>query len=267
MTVNVYAGPMAWLAHDRYEAEFEAETTRLGAAVSKLEPSMPVPTCPEWTVRDLVTHVGTGHRWAIEIVEGDLPAPPPYVTVPAPREPDAWANWLTAGARRLTEAVHDGGPDRPVWTWRPDDMTAGFWLRKMLHDELVHRFDAEITDGRLGEVASDLAADGVSDLLATIATLSRNDSADPIFGGLVGNGETLRLQATDPGLAAGEWLVERSPVGVRWRYGHAPANVTVRAPARELLLVLNRRLDPAGRTVEITGDPALFAHWLEYSRF
>ena len=24
----------------------------------------PVPTCPEWTVRDLVTHVGSGHRWS-----------------------------------------------------------------------------------------------------------------------------------------------------------------------------------------------------------
>jgi hypothetical protein len=31
--------------------------------VSALEPQAPVPTCPEWTVRDLVTHVGPGHRF------------------------------------------------------------------------------------------------------------------------------------------------------------------------------------------------------------
>jgi uncharacterized protein (TIGR03083 family) len=257
---------MVWLEQDRYQAEFEAETARLGTAVSEHEPQALVPTCPEWRVRDLVTHVGTGHRWAAEIVERRLQAPAPYVVVHAPQEPGMWVDWLTAGARRLAEAVRDGGPDRPVWTWRPEG-TAGFWLRKMLHDELVHRFDAELAGGRLGEVAPDVGADGVSDLLASIATLSPADSPDPIFGGLVGTGETMQLQATDPGLAAGEWLVERTPTGVGWRHGHAPADVTVRAPARELLLVLNRRLDPARQGVAITGDRALFTHWLEHSRF
>jgi hypothetical protein len=137
----------------------------------------------------------------------------------------------------------------------------------MLHDELVHRFDVELAGGRLGEVAPYVAADGVSDLLASIATLSPPDSSDPVFGGLSGTGETLQLRAIDPGLAAGDWLVERTPAGAGWRRGYAPADVTVRAPARELLLVLNRRLDPARQGVAITGDRGLFAHWLEHSRF
>jgi uncharacterized protein (TIGR03083 family) len=257
---------MCWLGHERYEAEFEAETTRLGVAASELEPQAPVPTCPEWTVRDLITHVGTGHRWAAEIVEGRLQDPAPYVIVNAPHDPQAWADWLTAGARRLAEAVGAAGPDRMVWTWQAE-MTAGFWLRKLLHDELVHRFDVELAAGRLGDVAPDLAADGVSDLLASIATLSRPDSGDPMFSGLVGAGETLQLQATDVSLAAGEWFVERTPAGVSWRHGHAPADAAVRAPARELLLVLNRRITPSGKGVEITGDHALFTHWQEQSKF
>ncbi len=143
---------MAWLGHDRYEAEFEAETTQLGVAVSELDPQAPVPTCPEWTVRDLITHVGTGHRWAAEIVEGLLQDPAPYVIVNAPQEPEAWGDWLAAGARRLVASIRDRGPDRTVWTWQAE-MTAGFWLRKMLHDELVHRFDLELAGGRLGDVA------------------------------------------------------------------------------------------------------------------
>lgn len=110
-------------------------------------------------------------------------------------------------------------------------------------------------------------ADGVSDLLASIATLSHTGSADPILAGLAGTGELMHLQATDPGLAGGEWLVERTPAGVSWQPGHAPADVTVRAPARELLLVLNRRLDPDRQGVEIVGDRALFTHWLEHSRW
>ncbi len=258
---------MAWLGEDRYEAEFVTETARLGAAASELEPDVAVPTCPEWTVYDLVTHVGTGHRWAAEIVEGQLREPAPYVIVPAPPEPHAWTDWLTAGARRLAAAVREGGTDRPVWTWRPGEETAAFWLRKLLHDGLVHRFDAELTGGRLGQVAPDVAADGVSDLLASIATLSPPDSPDPIFCDLVGTGETMQLRATDPGLAAGEWFVERTPAGVVWRRGNAPADVIVRAPARELLLVLNRRLDPTHPDMDITGDHALFTYWLEHGRF
>jgi uncharacterized protein (TIGR03083 family) len=256
---------VVWLGQDRYEAELGRETGRLAAALARIEPETPVPTCPEWTVRDLATHVGTGHRWASEIVEGRLQSPPPYVTVNAPQESRAWADWLMKGAQRLAEAVRRG-PHWPVWTWRPHEGTAGFWLRKMVHDELVHRFDAELAGGRMGRVAPDLAADGVSDLLASIATLSPADSPDPIFAGLVGHGQTLQLLATDAGRAVAEWHVVRTPAGVRWRLGSAPADVAIRAPARELLLVLNRRLDPTEH-VEVIGDHALFTHWLGHTTF
>src|SRR5215468_10857369 len=106
---------MGWLGHDRYEAEFAAETARLGTVLSGLEPAAPVPTCPEWTVRDLVTHVGTGHRWATGIVAGRLSVPPSYVTASAPEEPGEWADWLAAGAQGLAGAVREAGPELPVW--------------------------------------------------------------------------------------------------------------------------------------------------------
>jgi uncharacterized protein (TIGR03083 family) len=259
---------MGWLAHERYEAEFEAETARLGAVAVELGPAAAVPTCPEWTVRELVKHVGTGHRWAAEIVERRLDVPAPYPVHDAPQDPDSWVEWLAAGAGRLAEAVRAAGPDQPVWTWQAD-RTAGFWLRRMLHDELVHRFDAEIAAGRLGDVAPDLAADGVSDALATAATLSGAGSHIRSFRRLVGTGQTLRLRATDPGLSIGEWLTERGPDGVRWLDGPSSANVDVAVdgPARELLLVLNRRLEPERAGLTITGDGALFTQWLEHTRF
>jgi hypothetical protein len=154
-----------------------------------------------------------------------------------------------------------------VWTWQ-QDKTAGFWLRKMLHDEVVHRFDAELTGGRPGDVDVEIAVDGVSDWLESVATLSRPGASDPMFVGLVGAGESLQLRMTDAGPDATEgWHVTRSPAGVAWRRGDAPADALVRAPARELLLVLNRRIDPGHDGVEITGDRALFAHWLANSRF
>lgn len=127
------------LGYDRYDAEFDAVTAQLGEAASACAPEDPVPTCPEWTVRDLVTHVGTGHRWAADLIERRVRQPVRQTPEPAPIEPGLWPAWLADGARRLRDAVRTGGPDQPVWTWRAD-RTAGFWLRRMLHDELVHRF-------------------------------------------------------------------------------------------------------------------------------
>jgi uncharacterized protein (TIGR03083 family) len=258
---------MGRLTHERYEAEFEAETARLGAAVSGQESGARVLTCPEWTVRDLVTHVGTGHRWATTIVGERLAAPPPFPTVAAPEEPAAWPDWLAGGARGLVEAIRQAGPDCPVWTWQAD-RSAGFWLRRMAHDLLVHRFDAELTGGGPADVAPDLAADGVSDMLDCVTTLSGPGSPAASFRKLAGSGETIQLLATDPGLGAGgAWLVERVPEGARWRHDQVRADVTVRAPARDLLLLVNRRLDPAGPAVAVAGDEALLAYWLEHSRF
>jgi MDMPI C-terminal domain len=163
--------------------------------------------------------------------------------------------------------VRECGPDTAVWTWRAD-RTSGFWLRKLVHDGLVHRLDAELTIGRDGPVPADLAADGVTDLLLSVEALSPPDSADPVFVRLCGNGQTLHVHATDPGLGAvGEWLVRRTPAGVSWEQRHGAADVTVRGPARGLLLVLNRRIRPDLGGIEVVGDINLFAHWLDHSAF
>jgi hypothetical protein len=202
-----------------------------------------------------------------QIITGPCLDPPSYEIQDAPQEQAAWASWLTAGAQELIAAICNYGPDQPVLTWQ-QDRTAGFWLRNMLHDEVVHRFDAELAGSLLGDVAPEIAADGVSDWLESIATLSRPDAGEPVFLGLVGSGETLRFEATAPGLASGvAWHVKRLPAGVIWTYGHGSADAVVRAPVRELLLVLNRCLDPLQEGVEIMGDRGLFAHWLEHSKF
>ena len=42
--------------------------TRLVAGAPDL--GAPVPTCPEWTLRELVAHQGEVHRWATDTVTG-----------------------------------------------------------------------------------------------------------------------------------------------------------------------------------------------------
>jgi uncharacterized protein (TIGR03083 family) len=259
---------MHQLGFDRYHAELDAETARLAALSHGADPALPVPTCPTWTLGELVRHVGCGDLWAAEIVERRATGPVPNVDAGLPDGADARSAWLTGAARRLADAVRDRGPRQPVWSWGAD-RTAGFWLAKMVHDTLVHRLDAELALGHAGEVAIDLAADGVTDLLMSIAVLSPPDSADPVFAGLRGAGETLHFHATDPGLGeAGEWRVRRTQAGVEWQPGHGKADVAVRGPARELLLVLNRRTAPEQAAgLEVFGDRELFYHWLAHSAF
>jgi hypothetical protein len=138
------------------------------------------------------------------------------------------SRWLLAGARRLGDAVREAGPQTGGWTWA-DDKTAGFWLRRITHDTLVHRLDAELAVGREVALAPDLAADSVSDLLEMFSVLPRIDDF-PALAGLRGSGQLLHFHATDAGLGlAGEWLARRTPSGVVWEHGHGQSR---RRPAR-----------------------------------
>jgi hypothetical protein len=216
-----------------------------------------------------VSHVGTGHRWAATVIEQRLDQPPPLDIIDAPEDPGDWPTWLASGAQRLIDAVEERGADRPVWTWQADK-SAGFWLRRMLHDEVVHRYDADLAlgtarpDDPIPDLPTDVAVDGVSDFLTTCATLSRPNSFSASFPRLAGDGETLHLRATDTDAV---WLAQRTPVGVTWSPEAGAAGVTVSGPVRELVLLLNRRLDPDAPGIEITGDADQFAYWWENSRF
>jgi hypothetical protein len=75
-----------------------------------------------------------------------------------------------------------------VWTMtgmRP----AGFWVRCRAYEAAVHLADAQLAAGR--EV--DLAADGIDEWLGLIAAGPAPE--------LRGDGQSLHLHATDPGLS------------------------------------------------------------------
>ena len=149
-----------------------AETERFAALVVSAGPATAVPSCPGWTVRDLATHVGRGHRWAAALVATRATAPLPFDTSEAPPDPAAWPGWLEDGARALVTAVAEAGPDCRVWTWRADK-TATFWLRRMLHDELVHRVDAQLAAGLPPDVSAGVSTCNEM-FFATYASRSRS---------------------------------------------------------------------------------------------
>jgi uncharacterized protein (TIGR03083 family) len=261
---------MHGLSDDRFCAELRERTWKLAEIVAG-DLAHPVPTCPEWTFRQLATHVGRGHRWAAEIVATRAAEAIPLREVPdgkLPEDPARHAEWLTASANLVVDAVTAAG-DAVVWTFigmRP----AGFWARRRAHEIAVHLADAQLATGHDADIPADLAADGISEWFAIITegTKGTNDLIQAQSQGVRGDGQTLHFHATDDGLdGAGEWLVRRTPSGITVEHGHGKADVALRGPAAGLLLVLTRRLPASDPAIEVLGDQDLLAHWLEHTPF
>ncbi|MGD9527285.1 maleylpyruvate isomerase N-terminal domain-containing protein [Pseudonocardia sp.] len=219
-----------------------------------------VPTCPGWTLANLATHVGRGDRWAATMVARRMDTVLDPREVPDGKPPEGGAvDWLLAGVDALATAVARTGPTTPVWTFT-GPQPAAWWLRRRLHECVVHRADAALAVGAAFEVPADVAADGVSEWLTLLA--ARPGSAEHPLGGVA----TMHLHATDDGLGtAGEWMIRPAGDGVTWEPGHAKGTVAVRGPAAELLLVLLRRLPP--ERVEVLGDAAVLDTWLARTGF
>src|ERR1700722_17198719 len=191
---------MPQLNADRYDVEIEASTAGLAEILAEHDQSMPIPTCPEWTLRQLVTHVGRAHRWAAEITRTRSDAVIPFREVPDGKLPDDAAKqsaWLRAGAALLVDAVREAGNDL-VWSFA-GPAPAGYWLRRMAHETLVHRADAQLAAGAEPEpvIEAEIAADAIDEWLMLV-TGGLGDSDDRTKA--LTAGSSLHIHATDDGL-------------------------------------------------------------------
>ena len=154
---------------------------------------------PGWTLKQLFRHVGGGNRWAAQIVSDGLQERLAHTETRdgrAPSEPDEARTWFDGATGLLVDAVADAGAHTAVWTFigpRP----ASWWLRRRVHEVLVHHADAAIAVGADFTASAELAADCLSEWLDIVMTFS------PDLGG-----KSLHLHATDDGLGqAGEWTI------------------------------------------------------------
>ncbi|MFF0270238.1 maleylpyruvate isomerase family mycothiol-dependent enzyme [Kribbella sp. NPDC004536] len=245
-------------------------TRRLAESAAAAGPDAPVPTAPEWTVTNLVEHVGQTQNWVAEIIERRITDPTqlPTEVVALPADSGEWPAWLAESAQRLVDALEDDALEAPVFNAAADGRTGGqFWLTGQLNEAVVHGFDAATAAGRSVEVEvdtdvdadvdADVAAALISNHLAMLTSptweVQRPESAHAIRG----EGQVLQWQATD----AGAWFVVRRPDGATWHSGTQQADVTITGPARSLLLTLTRRL-PLTEVV-VDGDADLAQHWLD----
>ncbi len=245
---------------DRLLAEVASSTDTLAGLTSSADPATQVTTCPDWTLRQLVTHIGRAQRWAATIVATRAAEPIPFREVPGGRLPDDPADrpaWLRRGAAQFADAVHGAGTGT---MWTPLGIgQASYWARRMAHETAVHRADGQITLGIRPVIDPVIAADGIDEWLGFSTEPGEHTTALP-------EGKVLHLHTTDDGVD-GEWLVRSGPDGIAVAAGHAKGDAAVRGPASALLLLLVRRLPPDDPAVEIIGDRALLDGWLAATPF
>ena len=213
-----------------FAAALIEENDTFADALRGTDDATPVPTCPGWTLRQLLRHVGRGHRWAAQIVAEQRTETLDPREVRDGKPPDGGAvDWLQASAHTVVDAVNEVGADTSVWTFlgpRP----AGWWIRRRLHEVTVHRADAELALGRAFQLSAELAADGLTEWLERVV----DESGD---GGPLRDGQALHLHATD----GGEWTLRGAGGGLALDRSHGDASATLRGDATSLLLAVVRR--------------------------
>lgn len=226
------------------------------AAAARLGTSAPVPSCPGWTVGHLVAHLAVVHHRATVAVATAAtdPVRAPEGWARAPDDPDL-VDWFEREAATMAATLEAAGPDAPAWHWFPD-RTVRTWCRRMAHETVVHRWDAEHAHGVERPVEPVLAADGVDELVALMVPSVAWRKGPP--SGVAPAGERIRLEATD---ADDAWLVtfEGERPRVDRGAGAGRGDATLRGTASDLLLAGWGRLPLA--VLEVDGDLEVAARW------
>lgn len=172
------------LPFDRYLEAIADAAAALAAHAAEAGLGAEVPTCPRWTVADLVAHQGIVHRWAagnLRLDDTEVPSKTQILTDIAPEELLAW---FDKGTHELLAVLAGAPPDVPAMVFLNDAPAPRlFWARRQAHETTIHALDAVAASRgrtpRAGEVvvAVDLAVDGIDELMTGFFTRGRSKLA------------------------------------------------------------------------------------------
>ncbi|WP_042412703.1 maleylpyruvate isomerase family mycothiol-dependent enzyme [Streptacidiphilus anmyonensis] len=215
-----------------------------------------VPSCPEWTLGDLVVHLGMVHRfWAAMVTAGpaDTPLPEEDFLAPEGLGAEALPAWSQASTEELLSALRAAGPDRGCWTWwgaSDAAQTAGPVAPHQVAEALVHTYDAQLAVGRPVSLPTEEALDAIDEFLRVgcgAAGPWPNPAAVVVLRAAEGRGWLLEL--TSEGSRArslpGAAVTDTTPA-------HPVATVTAHGTASELVLALYGRMPM--ESLDIEGD-------------
>ncbi|MDH3192981.1 MAG: maleylpyruvate isomerase family mycothiol-dependent enzyme [Acidimicrobiia bacterium] len=227
---------------------------RFVAVLEGVDLEAPVPSCPEWVVRDLVRHQAGVHAWARTIVGQRLQKSPDrdmeQLVGGWPVDSELlW--WFQAGYESLADVLEQAPEQLRCWTFLEAASPLVHWARRQAHETAIHRVDAELSAGQR-PVAFDpgFASDGIDELLTAFITR-------PNRGPRSEHPTSFSVQCTDSG--AGWTVYYDGEKAVTERYTDPDADALVRGSASDLYLWVWHRLPQ--EQAELVGDLAVIADW------
>jgi uncharacterized protein (TIGR03083 family) len=236
------------------------ESGALGFAVEAGAMDDKVPTCEGWDVADLAVHVGEFCGfWSHVLCEGTGRPKEPLPDAP---EGDDLVAWLSGACAALLTELEATPASTPVWTWFESDHTAGFVARRCAHELAVHRFDAQSSRGICTPITTELAADGIDEVVDILV----NHTASNRTAG--GSGRRMALRSAELGT---EWVVTLAPDRIevdRRSQDEAPlegSELVVSGTTSDLELTLYHR--PTLSPVDVHGDYTVLEEWHRWFTF
>ncbi|TQL70506.1 uncharacterized protein (TIGR03083 family) [Nocardioides albertanoniae] len=226
------------LTTDDYFVTLGELQSEFADVLSRADPDLPVPSCGDWSVGDLVDHLAGIHHWAAAMAldEDEEPLPVPLDLVAT----------YQAQAAGLRETLTTLGPEATgrILSGLSEDGRGpvSFWFRRQVHETLIHLWDIRTALGRTApEVPEELWADTVDEVVTVMYP------------------RQIALKRTRKVVTRIE--ITASDVDRSWAIGmpNAVQKVAVSGSARDLALLLWGRLSPQSSSLVVTGDAGALA--------
>ena len=239
---------MEALTIDELIAHLERDGQSLAAAAERAGWDAAVPAT-DWTVRDLVTHVGGIHRWAADIVRtaSASAATEAGRAVGSGPSDDQLLEWYRDGHAELVQTLRTAPAGLDCLAFLPAPTPLAFWARRQAHETAVHRADAEAAAGLTQTFDVEFAQDGIAEMLLGFAARRSN---------AIDRSATLLLRPSDSGepwlitLGGERIIAERDAV-------IDDADATVAGTSGDIYLWLWNRPSAA----VVTGDGSVASLW------
>jgi len=205
-----------------------------------------VPGCPDWSLRDLVAHLGAVQRfWAVVVAAGPADAPPSAEAIGDQTPHGDLVEWLAESTRLLLAALRAADPELGCWAWWAASgapMTVAAVARHQVQEAAVHAYDAQETIGKPEPLPASVAVDGVPEFLE-------------VGLGSMGTWPHRPARIAMSAVEGPTWVLDLTPSGARTdpAAGGEPL-VTLRGPASDLVLACYGRI-PLDRLL-VDGDRA-----------
>ena len=244
-----------------YVDQITKSTLGLVELVKVTPKDMEVPTCPGWSLWDLLDHVAkVQKRAALRIGRSkDVEAQPDSPS----SNLDEVISRSTSALEELTAGFGSAGDGAECWNWTGSNQTVGWMKRRQAQEVTIHHFDALLTsnpdeDVRVlvekAQITPELAKDGIEEYFEVFAGRLLAKGAVPKH--------SLHLHGSDQ--EGAEWTINYDKDALAIARGHQKSDIALRGDTSLLLLWTWGRIKRD--ELEVLGSVEALTSWETFLR-